>query len=329
VVLVRAHKDPVNTNSSTFVDYLRLFRIPNVFTALADVTMGFLFMHRALQPVGVYVCLAAASALIYTAGMVLNDVWDADQDRADRPHRPIPSGRIAQAQARRIGFGLLVSGVILGWMAGSLGLVDEAPWWRSGAVATLLALCVLLYDGVLKRTLLGPLTMGMCRLLNVLLGMSVAVAVTGPAALAGFGSQHWLAAGGIGLYIVGVTWLARTEAKTSSRWSLAAATLVMMTGIAGLGAIHQKLPVDFDPMLEPEIWYLLLGLLAFTIVRRCSMAVADPSPANVQLAVKNSVWSLIVLDAAVALLVSPAQWALVVLSLIIPTVVLGQWIEST
>ncbi len=76
-------------------------------------------------------------------------------------------------------------------------------------------------------------------------------------------------------------------------------------------------------------WFLLLGLLAFVIVRRCAVAVADPSPRRVQSAVRNCLWSLIVLDAAVALLVSPSAWSLVILAYLVPTVVLGQWIAST
>ena len=96
------------------MDYLRLLRISNVFTAIADVGMGFLFVHHTLQPAAVFGCLAAASALLYSAGMVLNDVWDVQQDRRERPDRPIPSGRIPLAEARRIGFGLLISGIICG-----------------------------------------------------------------------------------------------------------------------------------------------------------------------------------------------------------------------
>ena len=320
----------VNKPSSALPDYLRLFRLPNVFTAVADVTMGFLFVHRSLRPLGVYACLVGASVLLYTAGMVLNDVFDVEQDRRERPQRPIPSGRIPLEQARRVGFGLLASGVICGWMAGSLGLVVAAPAWRSGLVATLLALCVLLYDAALKGTVLGPLAMGGCRLLNVLLGMAVAAPATSPATLLGFGPHQLLAAGGIGLYIAGVTWFARTEAQTSRRWSLAAATVVMMTGIALLGLIYSYLPPrQLKTLAHDSTWFLLLGLLAFTILRRCSMAVAEPSPRRVQLAVKNAIWSLIVLDAAVVLLVSSPGWALVVLALIVPTVAIGQWIEAT
>ena len=154
-------------------DYLQLCRFPNVFTAVADVTMGFLFVHANLSPALAYVCLAAASALLYTAGMVLNDVWDVEQDRRERSSRPIASGRIALPQARRVGFGLLLSGVVCGWAAGYLPSVAAMTPARSGVIATLLALLVVLYNVLLKPTLLGPLAMGGCRLLNVLLGMAV------------------------------------------------------------------------------------------------------------------------------------------------------------
>jgi 4-hydroxybenzoate polyprenyltransferase len=307
-----------------------LFRLTNVFTAIADVTMGFLFVHHTLQPWPVFLLLAAASSLLYTAGMVLNDVGDVEQDRRERPQRPLPAGRISLASARRLGWVLLISGTLCGSLAGLLGLVDSAPVWRSGLVATLLAGCVVLYDGGLKRTLAGPLGMGACRLLNVLLGMSVAAPWTVAPTVIGYGTHHLLASGGVGLYIVGVTWFARTEATISRRWSLVVATVVMLSGIGLLGMLHAELPAGFPRILAREgTWFLLLGLLAFVIVRRCAVAVAEPSPRRVQLAVKSCLGSLIFLDAAVALLVSQPVWSLVILAYLVPTIVLGLWIEST
>jgi 4-hydroxybenzoate polyprenyltransferase len=319
----------VSTPSASVTDYLRLLRLPNVFTAAADVMMGFLFVHRTLQPWPVFAALCGASVLLYLAGMVLNDMWDVEQDRRERPWRPIASGKIPVGRARRLGFALLVGGLVLGWSAGSLGFVAGGSPWRAGAVVSALALCVLLYDAGLKRTPLGPLGMGACRGLNVLLGMSVAVPAAAPD-FAGWEAGHALAAGGIALYVAGVTGFARTEATVSRRGRLAVATAVMLAGIALLGLIHRHLPLDAPRTLAREsTWLLLLGLIAFTIARRCVMAVARPSPTTVQRAVTNAVWSLIVLDAAVVLLVSPPGWSLVVLSLLIPTVVLGQWIAST
>ncbi len=321
---------PATGDPATIRDYLQLFRLPNVFTALGDVSMGFLFVHASLRPVPAYLLVAAASALLYTAGMVLNDVWDIEQDRRERPSRPIASGRIALPWARQLGFGLLASGVAFGWAAGYLPWGDAAMPWRSGLVATSLAFLIVLYDTLLKRTPLGPLAMGGCRLLNVLLGMSVASSVAARSIVLGFNTAQLLAAAGIGLYIVGVTWFARREAVMSSRGQLAAATIVMAGGIGLLGLVYRWLPVGVSKTLPQEpVWFMLLGLLAFTIVRRCAVAVADPSPVHVQLAVTSAIWSLIVLDAALVLLVCHPGWALAIVLLLIPTLFLGRWIEST
>lgn len=309
------------------MDYLRLMRLPNVFTAWADVTMGFLLVHHRLALGHGFLWLAAASGCLYTAGMVLNDVWDCERDRRERPERPLPSGRIALASARRLGCGLLVAGVACGWVA---GCVADAPSWRAGVTATLLAGCVLLYDGGLKLLVIGPLGMGACRFWNVLLGMSTGPAWADGLSLLGFGPPQLVAAGGIGLYIVGVTWFARREETTSHRWALAAACVVLAAGVAVLGLLPTLLPAsDAGRYLPTDGWWLLLSIVGLIILRRCALAVLDPSPHRVRDAVRNCLWSLIVLDAAVALLVSPPGWSLLIIAYLLPTVLLGQWIAST
>ena len=163
----------VEPRSSRWLAYLQLFRAPNVFTAVADVTMGCLFVRQALQPWEAWLALVCASALLYSAGMVLNDVYDADIDARERPGRPLPSGRISARWARRLGFRLLAGGVLLGICGGYLGGGGIASAGRSGLVAGVLAACVWLYDARLKSTLAGPLVLGACRALNVLVGMSL------------------------------------------------------------------------------------------------------------------------------------------------------------
>src|SRR5438128_2462814 len=95
-------------------------RLPAVFTAIADVMMGYLVTQGGFQPPWVVALLIAASSLIYLAGMVLNDVHDVDVDAIERPQRPIPSGRVSLVSAKRFGWGMLVSGVIAAWLVGYL-----------------------------------------------------------------------------------------------------------------------------------------------------------------------------------------------------------------
>ncbi|MCL4207437.1 MAG: UbiA family prenyltransferase [Pirellulaceae bacterium] len=320
----------ISRPSGRLLDYLRLMRISNLFTAVADVAMGFLFVHPTFEPVGVLVCLVVASGLLYSAGMVLNDVFDVERDRRERPERPIPAGRIDLAAARQLGWGLLIAGLASGWAAGYLPGAASEWAWRSGAVATSLFVMILAYNAMLKQTPLGPLAMGSCRLFNVLLGMSAAAPITEGWNLAGFNAPQLAAAAGIGLYITGVAWLARDEATISHRVRLSLATATVMAGIAALGPVHRLLVEHQGArllLLEPY-WWMLLGMLAITILRRCSIAISSPEPQQVRYAVRHALWSLIMLDAALVLLVRDL-YALAIVALLIPTAILGKWVAST
>ena len=320
---------------SSIVAYLELFRAPNLFTAIADVTMGYLFVHVSLSPPGVYGCLLASSCFLYLSGMVLNDVYDLEVDRRERPQRPLPSGRIDVSVARRLGFGLLAGGVVLGWLAGYLGAAEGIMAWRSGVLATVLAICIWLYNAVLKSTFAGPLAMGACRALNVLLGMSVSRLLDpGVGQWLGFDAAQLLVAGGIGTFIMGVTIFARGEAGESRRRELTLGMGFIAVGLSllalfpnygafGTGAVRLTMP-------SMMVWAMLVFLLGFSVIRRCVAAVADPRPARVQVAVKQCILSLIVLDAAVCLAVrSPVWWSVVILALMVPTLALGRRIYST
>ena len=79
--------------------YLQLVRVPNVFTAMADILLGFLLTHERLEPWPQFALLLGASCLFYMAGMALNDLADVKIDREQRPDRPIASGRVSPMAA--------------------------------------------------------------------------------------------------------------------------------------------------------------------------------------------------------------------------------------
>ncbi len=303
--------------------WLELFRLPNVFTAMADIFLGYLLVHETLAPWWAFLLLLGASCLLYTAGMVLNDVFDIAVDREERPRRPLPSGRIPLGLALHTGGVMLGAGVALGWSAGAL-----AGSARPGIVATLLALAIVAYDRMLKRTVIAPAVMGSCRTLNILLGAST---VVGP-----WHAMHYTIAAGVGVYIAGVTWFARTEARESRRLHLAAATVVMGAGLALLASFPQwiddQMPAAFVPLFALEIgerWLVLWLLLGLLILRRPVVAIVEPSPLRVQMAVKECILSLVVLDAVACYAVRGVPWAAAILLLLIPTMFLGRWIYST
>jgi hypothetical protein len=108
----------------------------------------------------------------------------------------------------------------------------------------------------------------------------------------------------------------------------------MLAGIAMLGLFHESLP---DAMraerLEQGTWWLLLGLLALTVLRRCGMAITDRRPVEIRLAVTHAIWTLIMLDAALALQVTLRHgvwyYAVGIVALLIPTALLGRWVPAT
>src|SRR5437867_3441682 len=100
-----------------FRAYAQLLRIPNVFTAMADIFLGWLAVwHWNYQPPPVITLflLLGATFCLYCGGMVLNDFFDMAEDRRERPFRPIPSGRVSWRTAGVLGIFLLLAGVGLG-----------------------------------------------------------------------------------------------------------------------------------------------------------------------------------------------------------------------
>lgn len=147
--------------------WLQLLRLPNLFTVPGDVVAGYCLVGLSTNSAWSVrlLLLVAASLCIYAAGLILNDYFDLDLDRTQRPERPLPSGRIAPRTALVAGLLLLAAGPALASLAGP----------HSFLAALGLAALVLLYDVRAKRsTRLGPTTMGLCRAANLMLGASVA-----------------------------------------------------------------------------------------------------------------------------------------------------------
>lgn len=323
-----------------WLSYLRLLRAPNVFSAIADIAAGFIFAQGSLEPWPVLATLAAASMCLYMSGMVLNDVYDLEIDRAERPNRPLPSGQIPVGSARTLGFLLLGVGVVLATLAGHVinGPGQAILPWRSGCVALLLAGCIVLYDGWAKQTWFGPVVMGLCRMLNLLLGMSVASALPLDGGLiAGYGADHLLVAGGMGVYIAGVTLYARDEVGESSAFVLGAGAVVMILGIVLVGSW----PSFTDDLRRlggggglfgfsaVMVWRLLLTLLCLTNARRCFSSLVDGSPQAIQVAVVQALMSIILYDATIAMAGGGETLAMAVAALVAPAWLLGRWVYST
>jgi 4-hydroxybenzoate polyprenyltransferase len=296
--------------------YLQLVRLPNVFTAAADSLAGWLFVSGSFPSAGwSWLALAGASMSTYAGGIVLNDVFDIEVDRVERPNRPLPSGCVPVETARWLGGLLLTLGMVL-----ALASRIKYAW----VVEAALVGCILAYDAGVKRSILGPELMGACRGLNLLLGMSTSSGFGGPSA--------WLLPVDYGLFVTGITWISRSEVGTG-RWRNVALGMVLQN-IAWLGYLVAGAdPSQFLRWSHQGRWVasgLMITLGIGLVVNTVNfLAVRSPAPETTQRAVKVGILCLVWLHVGLLLSVWGPVQALSVGWLWLPAVFSGRWIYST
>lgn len=256
--------------------YLRLMRPANIVTSVADVLAGvclsgyFMADSTLLFPV-LMLCLSTIG--LYGGGIVFNDVFDADLDRIERPERAIPRGEISLNEAIILGVVLLMIGVIAASVVST----------QSGLIAFMIAVFALIYDKFGKHySFIGPLNMGICRGLNLLLGISIVVVSL----------QNLYFLGLVPLiYIFSITMISQGEVHGSGRGKLFLGALLYLIVISAL---------VYHSWTQGELMFsiLFIILFAYGIYKPLYTAIKEPLGKNIGKAVKAGVISLILMDAA-------------------------------
>jgi UbiA prenyltransferase family len=279
-------------------DLFELVRLPNVFTAPADVAMGLAAAGASWEPR--FALLFAASACAYAGGMALNDARDAELDAVERPNRPIPSGRISRAAAHLISALLLGGALVCAW------LVGLPPFIAAAALVSM----IVLYDVYAKRSALGPLIMGLCRFFDAALGISV-----------GFVGLHAIGPAVILFsWVFVITGVSRFEVMQAPARAVKEAALSFAFLLAlSVFVLVQRGGADGLPFLALLAWWMAGPVRA---------AMSEPSPPHIIRVIKTSVLGIILLDAAVA----GGAWGLpagaAVAALFAPAYVLGRRFAS-
>jgi 4-hydroxybenzoate polyprenyltransferase len=297
-------------------DWAQLVRLPNVFTLISDCVAAAVVTGTLIWPLSVFIPALLASLCAYWAGMILNDVVDLEEDRQSRPHRPLVAERISPAIAGHVATGMLMIGPIL--ILAVTTFHTSQPLWMGAAFlsAVLLSLAVRSYDSPLKGTPLGPLLMGLCRSLNILM---VGCTMLATSQIEVFPPPLLAFAAGVGLYILGVTVYARREEQQSSAVGLVLGIVLEVAGIVVIGCLPLWAAEEQVWTLNPRQGYpLLLGLIGLTVINRGVSGVLHPIPRKVQLAVKHAILTLILVDAAVVLMWAGAWYGSAVVALLLP-----------
>lgn len=272
-------------------------RPANIVTSVADVLAGIaisgvlvngnLSTNKILQ----ILLLCISTIGLYGGGVVFNDVFDADLDKVERPERPIPRGDISLKGAIFLGIILLLIGLF------------AALWVSivSALIALSIVIAALVYDKWSKHnSIAGPINMGLCRGLNLLLGISI-ISLSVEA--------WWFIAIVPVIYIAAITMISRGEVHGGKKSTLYFAAFFYLVVIASILFLSSR---------KEMIWWCLVFLVPFVwmIFSTLIKAIGMPSPKNIGKAVKSGVIALILMNASWAAAFGAIGLAFIILLLL-------------
>jgi 4-hydroxybenzoate polyprenyltransferase len=302
------------------VDWLawwQLLRVANVFTAISNVIAGYLLTQSTEIAWLPLLLIVISSACLYEAGMVLNDVCDAEVDARERPGRPIPSRRIGRPAARVFGIILMLGGLF----SASAASIATAQW-QTGFLALLLSGAIVAYNFGIKNTQFGPMCMGTCRTMNVLLGASLGANLSHYATC----TAIWQYAFGIGIYTTGISLIAKREANDINRGDIILGTVSLLMGMS----VVALLPFASE-VASVSIWawialfsilFLLVGNISYQLLTGVDSPLIGP-------AVVALIQMFILLDAMAAALARGWPAGLSIMCLYLPMRVLSRKMPMT
>jgi len=259
--------------------FLRLMRPANIITAISDILAGIAISGYfggaySLYPI---LLLVIATTGLYGGGVVFNDVFDAELDSIERPERPIPSGIVTKNEAAMLGAVLLFAAVV------AAAFVHPGFFTAPVLLAVVTAASALIYDRWGKHhALLGPLNMGLCRGVNLLLGISIV-----PAAVL----QLWYLGFVPIIYIAAITMISRGEVHGGKRSTLYGAAILYATvtgAVLSIAIMHGT----------RQLAWVCLALFLAMVLPPLFRAIRQPVGPRIGKAVKAGVIGLILMNAS-------------------------------
>ncbi len=184
----------------TWAEILKLGRVSNLPTVWTNGLTGLVLGGGTLLDQRTLPLLIALS-LFYVAGMYLNDAFDVEIDRKERPERPIPSGAIDLRTVFAASFVMFMVGLCLLAWVGFVAANGTGGWPSLAGVVLITSIAV--YDWHHKGNQFSPLIMGVCRMM-VYVTAGLCFLVPPPA---------WLLLAAVLLfsYLIGLTYIAKQE----------------------------------------------------------------------------------------------------------------------
>ena len=304
-----------------FRQYITLVRLPNIFTAVSNILPGYCIIVTAISfsftnANLLYLAgLMVTSSLLYMTGIVLNDYFDIEIDKKERPTRPLPSGNVSKRKALIIAISSTIAA----------NVISLAISWMSFVFALILTAIIIAYDSRLKhKTITGPVTMSLARFVNVILGASPAF----PMLLLSRESITMLLfiATTLFIYILLISILSKKEVsgkvtRLNIIFSFAIVFVVITSiSIAGLIGIFQTVV-----FVNLALFSAVMIITLISVLR----GHASLGPVYIQNSIRNMIISIIILDSAFVSGIIGLQYGLATLLLTIPSILLARKLYTT
>jgi 4-hydroxybenzoate polyprenyltransferase len=255
-----------------------------------------------------------SSILLYIAGIVFNDFFDIKVDLLERPYRPLPSGRVSKRKALIIAIVSMISANIFASAASAISFV----------ICAILSAIVIGYDYRLKNTIIGPITMGGARSMNIILGASTTLF-----AILAYSSNSLVRIIFVSLslffYILAISLLSRKEAGDviETRHTIVGSFLIIFSLILSIvfaGLLANLLKIDF-----------LVNLILFSAIMVITYKQTNihHDSSAIQKAIKHLVISIIILDSIFISGTAGLFYGLVSLFLVVPSIFLSRSLYVT
>ncbi len=248
------------------------------------------------------------------AGMVLNDYFDIQVDKKERPLRPLASGAIKKRNALVIALAALVTANMI-----LLVMVNLTSFVISIGLSGI----IVAHNFRLKRnTVVGALSMATARFLNVILGASpvlgfILLKKSDEIQLSDL-LVVLVAAVSMFAYVIAIMTLSKREVIGGTRQDHLAAFFIVIAVIASAGVLGFIL--QFQPVFVINL-SLFAAVMIFTFRRHLS---SESSAELLQKAVRNMVISIIILDSVFVSGAAGLIYGAGTLLFIIPGIVLAK-----
>jgi UbiA prenyltransferase family len=289
--------------------YLTLFRLPNVFTAPSNILAGYYAVVEPANASGLHLgILIICSILLYLSGIVLNDYFDIEVDRRERPLRPLPAGTVSKRKVLLIGIVFIIAANFISLLVSTSTFI----------IAAILSGTIVFYDYRMKYSVYGPGMMGAARALNVMLGSSPIFLTT----VLNINNSARIAVVTVSLFlfVFAISRLSRKEIDETDKERTAKGSFLMIFAVLAIIIVSGLVGVFLKDLFANLALFAIIMIITFKpLLQRQPLSSKD-----IQRTIKTMVLSIIVLDSAFVSGSAGTAYGLVTLMLIMPAIILSR-----